>query len=196
MVKGAVKSVAAALKRGPLPLLVFLISVGQAAQAAPLWNTPVYDPGSKSYFELVPVTTKQYATRDNPELNWRTAYQLAKQMEYNGVHGRLAVVSDLEVHEFLLRTFRPEHETWIGLRYLCGAHLLQDVTGRTLPRGSFQAWDAQWNHSTGLGCNDRSNPADYMTVYYAPTPLGMRWAAHTSAKAWSAYFVEFPTGKP
>src|SRR5215469_10250438 len=67
-----------------------------------LLNTPVYDPASKSYFEMVDGAhglVTGYNAYEGP--TWEQAEALAKQREYGGVHGRLAIVPDAETHEFL-----------------------------------------------------------------------------------------------
>ena len=86
-----------------------------------LYDTPIYDPGSKSYFALI------WARRENiyRAFTWAMADKQAATREYKGVHGRLAIVDTVEVHEFLERTFHTPCETWIGLRYWCGPQKLQ-----------------------------------------------------------------------
>jgi len=151
-------------------------------------NTPVYNRGTKSYFELV-VGAKCHCT-------WGEAYTYAQRLEYKGVRGRLAPVENAEVHEFLMRTFKPQYQTWIGIRYLCKGRAVQYSTGKLMSRGDFSAWEAQWNQSGPKACDKSYNVAQYLGVAYSPISEGFRWFAKESHKYYQQFFVEFPTGHP
>ncbi|HUN49734.1 MAG TPA: hypothetical protein VMU42_01395, partial [Candidatus Sulfotelmatobacter sp.] len=109
-----------------------------------LLDTPVYDSASKSYFEMVDGSHGMVKGTgvDSEGPNWGEAEKFAASRVFKGVHGRLAVVKDLEIHEFLMRTFQPKTFVWFGLRYLCSKQL-QDSTGALLNKNSFMAWAKQ-----------------------------------------------------
>jgi len=155
-----------------------------------LINTPVYDPVSKRYFALMHVDSK---------IEWDSQYdkvdQHARTLSYKGVRGRLAIVDSAEVHEFLLRTFKPNHyqPIWIGLKYLCKAKQLEWSDGRLWKPGSFQDWDsAGWNQDV-FTCHDAADPNDWAPVAYSPEMHG--WIAKGRGKGYYWYFVEYPTGQ-
>jgi hypothetical protein len=179
-------------------MAVLLFTSTDAAWALARYDTPVYNPATKSYFELVLVRTTKYSYRNSPDIRWEQAEQAAGEMAYKGVKGRLAVVDDLETHEFLMRTFQPTVAAWIGLRYWCGVNRLEEVTGKFITKGMFQIWAQPWDHSVHIGCQEyKANKIrEYMPVYYLPLNEGFRWAAQGWHKAYYAYFVEFPTGAP
>ena len=75
-----------------------------------LFDVKVYDPHSKSYFEM--------------KRGWRVgryqqAFAFARSQSYNGIRERLAVIQSKQTQKFINRTFRPFTETWIGLRLRC-----------------------------------------------------------------------------
>jgi hypothetical protein len=160
--------------------------------AADLLDTPVYDPVSKSYFEMVDGLKiyKGYMAHEGP--NWAQAHDLARGRAYGGVQGRLATVSSVTTHEFLEQTFKPSNYVWIGLRYFCGAQKLQWDNGEALARGSFQAWDSNWRQDP-YACNGPIQT--YMPVAYSPLP-GFRWVGKGIEKRYYYFFVEYPTGHP
>lgn len=177
---------------------MLVVLAARAVAAAPLYDTPVYNPDTKSYFELVLIRTTKYSYRNSPDVNWPQAFELAKSRSYKGAQGRLAVVRDLATHEFLMRTFKTETPTWIGLRWWCADHKLQFVDGKMWSRGTFQAWDAKWDHSGVQRCEEYQSykKPEFMPVAYSPVQEGFRWFAQGWHKAYYAYFVEYPTGHP
>ncbi len=75
-----------------------------------LFDVKVYDPHSKSYFEM--------------KRGWRVgryqqAFAFPRSQSYNGIRRRLAVIQSKQTQKFINRTFRPFTETWIGLRLRC-----------------------------------------------------------------------------
>jgi hypothetical protein len=154
-----------------------------------LYDTPIYDPVSKSYFALAWAHKTVYRGTD-----WLTANAEARSREYKGIHGRLAVVDSLEIHEFLERTFHPNVDVWIGLRYWCQKKTLEWSNGRTAKR-SFQAWDVNWQQDI-YACKSGDKNTDFMPVAYTPTDKGFRWIGKGRHKEYFAYFVEFPTAHP
>ena len=191
--KGRILFSAAAL------ICLTLSGLSRAAPPGPLYATPVYDPASKSYYELVLIETTRYSSRNSPDVKWETAQELAQASTFKGVHGRLAVVKDIGVHNFLQTTFKPRWDSWIGLRYLCLSRRLEYVDGTFWKSGMFAAWDKAWDHSGMSNCGGYSwGPKidQYMGVAYSPPTLGFRWFAQGYPKQYYSYFVEFPTGKP
>jgi hypothetical protein len=191
----------AAMPRRWLPAIVVALltaASGIACAAAPpeappgqLINVPVYDPESKRYFALMHV--------DSPiewDSQWDKVNQHARTQVFKGIRGRLAIVDSLEVHEFLLRTFRPNHyqPIWIGLRYLCRSKKLEWSDGRMWQPGSFQFWDsAGWNQDV-FTCNSKDDPNDWAPIAYSPEMHG--WIAKGRGKGFYWYFIEYPTGQP
>jgi Lectin C-type domain len=185
--------------RGWMTVLGVLLTFPSAANAAVPYDTPVYNPASKSYVELVLIKTTKYSYRNSPDIRWEDAAHLATEMSYKGARGHLAVVNNIETHEFLLRSFQPSVAAWIGLRYWCGVNRLEDVTGRSINKGMFQIWAQPWDHSARVGCLEYKSDnkvREFMPVYYLPVNEGFRWAAQGWHKAYYAFFVEFPTGAP
>src|SRR5690242_10060017 len=123
-------------------LAAIVLLAASPAMAEALYNTPVYDPASKSYWSLVDVHDRRVGYHAGYE--WRDAAADAARSEYKGVHGRLAIVASAETHEFLLRTFRPTTDAWIGLRYMCETRLLIDSAGHSHAKTAFAPWDANW----------------------------------------------------
>lgn len=177
-------------------LLFFTAVMCSASLAEQLLNTPVYDPGSKSYFELVDGLHMKGCTETecNEGPNWGQADQLARARAYKGVNGRLAVVQSIETHFFLERTFQPQWQSWIGLRLLCGRRVLQWSDGQIQKPSSFQAWDKQWSHDP-YTCDGAAQQV-YAGVAYTPVADGFRWFAMGIQKRFYSYFVQYPTGRP
>ena len=169
-------------------LLVSSLGISQlSAESGPLIGKPVYHPESKSYYELV-LMEGVY------DRKWEHALAYASRRTHKGAKGHLAVVDSPEVHEFLRSTFRPNRQTWIGMRYWCAFRKLQWVTGEILDRGDFKAWNSQWDLSGDrTGC--RGTRGDYMPIFYTAYNQGFRWAAQGIAKNWHYYFVQYPTGE-
>jgi hypothetical protein len=152
-------------------------------------NKPAYDPVSKRYFELVSLEAAGDGT-------WLKTEKFAEDQFFMGVHGRLAIVDSIEIHEFLLRTFRPNYSQWIwiGLRYLCRQRQLQWSDGSLWKVGSFEAWDTNWKQDIYF-CAGTDDPNDWAPVAYAPTP-NFRWIGKGRGKGYEWAFIEFPTGHP
>ena len=167
---------------------IFLwIGLSSVAVIAAEIGQPVYDPVSKSYFEL---------RDDNKRSYWVFAQQLAASKFHKGVRGRLAVVRNAHVHDFLRRNFQIDTWAWIGLRYWCKYRKLQWVTGEIHDRGEFSAWAQQWyrNADTSCGRGTATGPTAFMPVYYNPanSGYGFTWQAAGPKKGFHYYFVEYP----
>jgi hypothetical protein len=183
-----------------LPLAGFSSPALACAEARPspgiaekgvLYDTPIYDPGSKRYFALMWARNPQDIYRG---ANWAKANTDAKARQFKGVQGRLAVIDTPEVHSFLMQTFHPPCEAWIGVRYWCGPRQLEWTTGQYWKPGSFQAWDRAWKQDE-YSCKPGDKP-EYMPVAYSATANGFRWIGKGPGKEYFAYFIEYPTGKP
>lgn len=174
--------------------MIFLILIGPtlaAGEALP--RTPIYNPASKSYFQLFDDNTYPG--------NWEAARNRAAMKAFKGVRGRLAVVDSPQTHEFLLRAFdldRRKLSVWIGLRYWCSARLLQWEDGRPFSPSEpdrFRLWHAEWSRSDENACSlSRSAKVGFAPVYYRTIGGLTRWQAVGAAKYFSYYLVEFPTG--
>ncbi len=173
--------------------LALLLSSGPAAAADSPFGHPVYNPHTKSYFELRDDNTDG-KIRDGV---WQAAHAHAASLSYKGARGRLAIVADLETHEFLNRNFRIDNATWIGLRYWCTFRKLTWSDGSIHEPAAFSAWAQSWHRMDLPPCTAAGTAqTGYMSVYYLPTPGGMRWQAVGSSKGFRRYFVEYPTGHP
>lgn len=178
-------------------LLLFVASPAVAQTLKPVYDTPVYDAEAKRYFELVNARAPAGTPYPRAEgLNWGEANKAARAQVYKGVRGQLAIVDTVGIHFFLLETFHPDVETWIGLRYWCSNHTLQWVDGTFLKPGSFAAWDRNWNQDI-YSCKSAAmgNQPQYMPVAYSKMP-NFTWIGKGWFKRYYLYFVEFPTGKP
>lgn len=176
--------------------LFVLFLLPAAATARPVFDKPMYDPASKSYFELHKVTRQENPGAEIPELPLDKAEHYASQRMFKGVRGRLAVVKSNETHLFLMQNFRPDQAAWIGLKYHCKLRQLRWVNGEQVTRNSFQPWDAEWDQSGNAGCIKGPGQADWMSVSYSPVQTGFRWVMKGARKHYVMYFVEYPTGQP
>jgi lectin-like protein len=158
-----------------------------------LLDTPVQDPASKSYFEMVDGShgmVKGPVAHEGP--NWGEAYRLSQMRVYKGVRGRLAIVKSLETHQFLSLTFRPKSHVWIGLRYWCNSRKLQWSDGEMMTPGSFRAWAKEWKQDI-YACASTGGPTEYMPVAYSPLPT-FDWIGKGINKRYYYFFVEYPVG--
>jgi hypothetical protein len=163
-------------------------SVAQQPATQPI-NTPIYDPAAKRYFALMPTEKRAFAG------SWDNVATQARRQVFKGVQGRLAIVDNFEIHEFLLRHFHPDHYqyVWIGLRYLCRARRLEWSDGRAFTPGSFQVWDVNWKQDIYV-CSDKNDPRDWAPVAYSPEMRS--WIVKGRHKQYEWSFIEFPTGQP
>jgi hypothetical protein len=166
---------------------VFALAIATAGSAgAETYSKPVYNEVTKSYFQFV----------SHGNYNWLDARGAAERMVYKNVRGRLAVVQDPRVTEFLRENFEPEIEVWIGLRYFCGAQKSLWVNGQFLSRSEYQNWASQWYRNQKITCFTDTSHFEFMPVYYQPIGQGFRWQASGPLKRFYGFFVEFPTGAP
>lgn len=192
------------MRRMLATMIVFFASYAGHADAKMLLNTPVYNPQTKSYFELYAPAPKKALLGENIYgLSWRAAWRLAQQQEFHGVRGRLAVVKSRSVSDFLRDTFKPDMEAWIGLRYWCRFHKLQWVNGDVWKLGDFSLWGRVWDREAEYpgqpGQREAThtcigNAAYHLGVHYWRREYGFYWNANGYDKHWNLMFVEFPTG--
>jgi hypothetical protein len=175
-------------------LLCLLYSGPLWAAEGPFPNSPVYNPASKSYFQL-------FGDNENPG-TWDAARTRAGMKSFKGVRGRLAVIDSADTHSFVVRTFnltQRKNTVWIGLRYWCSAHLLQWEVGRAFSPSDpdhFKMWHSQWSRSEESACGlSKSVKEGFAPVYYRTIGNITRWQAVGAAKYFSYYLVEFPTDK-
>ena len=118
--------------------------------AAELGDPPIYNPASKSYFQIV-----------DKRSNWSMAYDAARTQTYKGVRGHLAIVDSVETHQFIAENFDFDGKAvWIGLRYFCSYHMLMWNNQRAYSptdAGHFQAWHPQW-HRHKTFCSSDCDP--------------------------------------
>ncbi|VAV93170.1 hypothetical protein MNBD_ALPHA02-1257 [hydrothermal vent metagenome] len=147
---------------------------------------PYYNPASKSYFELVKMQKKP-----GMGTTWRTAKALVGKRFFKNTRGRLAIIKDINTHQFLLQNFSAKNY-WIGLQYFCNTQTLKWVDGTDATRSKFTVWDTDWSNT-----NIRCANMDYMPVHYttATGTKALRWRASGPNKGYRMYLVEYPTGK-
>ena len=177
-----------------------ILLVVSAARAEVLYDTPVYNPDTQSYFELVRVRAgHSIRGKDIPAITWGNARKLARGRVYKGARGRLAVVKSQEVSDFLRRTFQADEKAWIGLRYWCAYNRLQWVTGEFYALSEYANWDRIWNHEGGIHGETKQPVCNahfrYWPVHYWPVQDGFRWNANGMSKEARSFFLEYPTGK-
>jgi hypothetical protein len=177
-------------------LVAGLLCIATSAHAqGPVYGKPMYDPASKSYFELVKVPRELAPGTYVPSLPFDKAMVAASGRSFKGTKGRLAVIKSYETHMFIMEHFRPNEEAWIGLRYFCKTRQLRWVSGDLLAQGQFNAWHSQWDQAQNASCVRGTGEADWMPVAYAPVAQGFRWIAKGAKKLYVAFLVEYPTGK-
>jgi len=176
-------------------LISMMLCVGLISEAdAAVYNKPIYDPHSKSYFELIPVTREVSPDKAIPELPFDKSVLVAAGRVFKGVRGRLATVKSQATHELIMQTLRPDMDTWIGLRYFCNTRELKWIDGESLKRGDFQAWHQQWDQGGNASCTKGRGEANWMPVAYTPVSAGFRWIAKGAFKHYRAILVEYPVG--
>ena len=119
------------------------IAAAQGTGKEPVPIGPIYNPHTKSYFELR--TDLPYPSR------WPDAVKHARAKTYKGVRGRLAIVRDVETHSFMKANFNLNRQAWIGMRFFCGVRKLVWVDGQEHARSSFKVWARSW-HRTKITC--------------------------------------------
>lgn len=171
-------------------LLLIFFAPGAAWAVSGVGDPPIYNPASKSYFQM-----QQLTGRDH---RWREALEQARAQVFKGAQGRLAVVDSQETHEFIMRNFDVSKEIWIGLRYWCDFRMLEWVGLRPYSPsdpGHFQAWHPQWSRHD-QGCIPRASGVEgALGVYYQPAGnQNARWQAVRWGKGFGRLLVEYPTG--
>jgi hypothetical protein len=176
-----------------LIIICMLFASPLLAADLPLPQSPIYNPHSKSYFQL-------FSDNRHPG-NWEAARIRAEQKVYKGVRGRLAVVDSAQTHSFLLRAFkldRRDISVWIGLRYWCSARLLQWEDGSPFAPSEpthFRLWHADWSRTDEDACTfSKSASVGFAPIYYVTMAGLTRWQAVGAAKYFDYYLVEYPTG--
>ncbi|WP_168190280.1 C-type lectin domain-containing protein [Luteithermobacter gelatinilyticus] len=141
---------------------------------------PVYNPDTKSYFEL------RYSWGE-----WQKAQIESQDLYYKGAQGRLAIIDRPEIHQFIISRFRLPGPTWIGLQYFCRSKQLKWVDNSDASKAKFSAWHTDWAN-TQVRCADKG----YMPVAYViEKGYPPRWQASGPHKGYQYYLVEYLTGK-
>jgi hypothetical protein len=178
----------------PLPTLIFSLLLAfmafctGPALARPVFEKPIYNPESKSYFELI----------ENRQLElegpfWHQARDFAAQKYFKGVQGRLAIIATAQTEMFIKTELRPSESVWFGLYFDCQAKNLKWVTGEELKPGAYSNWDPiHWNHAyNGLFCPEGT---PYMPAFIAMEKNTRYWALILRDKRFYQYLIEYPTG--
>lgn len=160
-----------------------------AAPLRPVYDKPIYNPESKSYFELV---DGRHIHGQGP--TWEQARNMAAERSFGGVQGRLAIIRSPETDMFIRINLRPNQHTWFGLHYDCKQKRLLWTDGTELKKGDYANWNPrgwyaspQWGFCVG----------DYLMPAYLPLHSGERhWMMQRSPKRYYTFIVEYPTGGP
>ena len=166
----------------------------------PVYNKPLYNPETKSYFELhFPGEGMSYG--ESPEFNWRDAREYAPSRVFRGVRGRLAIVKTKETNDFIVKNLKPGCCPWIGLYFSCAERTLVWVTGEIWPLTAYNNWSRIWNvmgthpnkPSAKQGCTPGGPPSG---VHYWGPDGQYKWNTNSANKAFHNMIIEYPTGKP
>ena len=68
----------------------------------PIYNKPMYNPETKSYFELHFPGENMGSYGEWPQFNWRDAREYAPSRVFRGARGRLAIVKTKETNDFIV----------------------------------------------------------------------------------------------
>lgn len=155
-----------------------------------IWKSDVkYYRDTDTYFQLI---DDKQTNNDGP--NWSQAATAASQKRYKGRKGRLAIIDDPKLQNWIIKNFNlPARvgnyggETWIGLRFLCSSRELWTVTGERYARTAFSFWDVPW-HRSRVRCETQN--MSYMPLYISGKTS--RWQACGSSKHFPHYLVEYP----
>ena len=176
----------------------------QKPDTGPVLYKPIYNPETKSYFELYRVTVNDVQTNGGiPDISWGEARNFAESRAYKGTRGRLAVVKTEETNKFIVKNLRPmsgANGAWIGLRMVCSGRVLQWVTGEIWPLNAYANWGKVWNSgmiAPGAAPYRVNCPTyPYLPVHYWGADGGFKWNANGVAKRFYYLIIEYPTGKP
>ena len=188
--------------------IVFILLLGKIAYAAhpngddadsykqlrnyegALVNKPIYDPASKSYFELLEI---------KGGVPYGRAVRIARSKIFNGIRGRLATIRSKETQHRLDSTLRPDGEAWIGLWMFCSGRVLLWSDGKNFRKGKdFVNWGPVWHYTKSyIPCKSGDK---YAGVTLAPVDKagyvgkGLRWFAIAPSHAVAYLIIEYPTG--
>jgi hypothetical protein len=179
-------------RKAVLFLICMLWSTPLWSAGGPQQSAPIYDPASKSYFQL-------FNDNFNPG-NWEAAKQRAGEKVFKGVRGRLAVVDSVETHNFIIQNFHlnwRDASVWIGFRYWCSVHMLQwegSLPYSPSDANHFALWHSSWSRGNQDPCSMyKSLKLGYAPVYYRNIGGTIRWQAVGAAKYFAYYLVEYVT---
>jgi hypothetical protein len=169
-------------------LLLLCLRTGAAWAASGPGDAPVYNPATKSYFQML----------KNTGGTWPAAFDQARSLVFKGVLGRLAVIDSAETHEFVMRNFDVSDPMWIGLRYWCEFRMLEWVGLRPFSPSDpdrFRAWHPQWQRGEKVCAQNARGPGAYAVVYYQPVGgQSALWQVVSNGKGFERLLVEYPTG--
>jgi hypothetical protein len=180
------------VRKAVILLICMLWSNSLWSAEVPLQSAIIYNPASKSYFQL-------FNDNVNPG-NWEAAQQRAANKIYKGVRGRLAVVDSLDTHNFIIKNFHldwRDASVWIGFRYWCSVHMLQwegSLPYSPSDANHFALWHSSWSRGNLDPCSSfKSGKLGFAPVYYRNIAGTVRWQAVGAAKYFTTYLVEYVT---
>jgi hypothetical protein len=164
-------------------VMAALSGVGARAAENGAAAGPVYNGATKSYFQLVTVPARRVA-------RWNRARARARQMVFNGVRGRLAVVDSAEIMAFVRDNFEVAEPTWVGARFFCGPRKLLWENAKIQDRGDYARWHRRWASSAR-----QCSKVRYMPLFLTAEREGFYWRASEPRQGLRYALVEFATGK-
>ena len=173
-------------------IILFVGMTGpQALAQSELKFGPIYNPASKSYFEL------RYRFKG---ITWAKMGQEAGAHQFKGVQGRLAVIDSYETHAFLSENIPRHFPAWIGMYVDCKTMNVYWVNGEQQLNSKINFWNNPWYRDSRIRCS--SQGISMMSVWLLPQrnykqyggSAGSRWVATGPHKGDHYMLVEYPTG--
>jgi hypothetical protein len=171
------------------------VILGVTAAAAPRVSgsegAPIYNAETNSYFQ------RFTHPQEGANYSWPEANAEAMRKIYKGEWGRLAVVKDPKILEFVRHNFSLTEETWIGGRFSCKYRKLVWVDGDVQTPRVAGMWHRQWYRSPRINCNQGLSSGHYMSMFLTGHLAGgpAYWQASGPAKSFKYYLVEYPAPK-
>ncbi|MFQ5535037.1 MAG: C-type lectin domain-containing protein [Sphingomonadales bacterium] len=171
--------------------LIFVAGIVASAGAKGLYGKPIYNPETRSYFELVRAHESEGGKK-----RWFEMERFARAKIFKGVQGRLAKVKSASVNFFLMENLRPDEASWIGLYLDCSSGKWAWSDGEAFARDGYTNWHpTKWDYAYGNDPNkicDGNSP--YAAVAYYPIQDSFRWFIKRKGKGYDTMIVEYPTG--
>jgi len=158
------------------------------ADAAGVYDRPVYNPDTNSYFVL---------KRGLGSGRWADALSKAPKTFYKGVRGRLAVIPDAKTDKWVYKNLQlsklGDVSVWMGMRYWCRHRKLMFSNGDIHPLKAYSNWRRPWYRQKKTNCPKWWGSRGFMGVTIQ-SKTG-KWMAAGMHKGFQNYIVEYPMDK-